>query len=148
MTAAPEPEPTDPIGREPPLVVITPASALQRNSGFEAAILSSIGALVYPTLPPTVRSGLPLPTFTLLMGRVGILLQRLFVALWNHALGDIAAQAAAHLRTYVRIRRLQWYGSTGILQPSEVRALVKRVIEADLESQEPNQNLPPPSERP
>jgi hypothetical protein len=112
---------------------VIPASlVLSRDSSFGAVLFSGLGSLVYPFLPPAVKAAMPLPAFTVLCGAVGAVCQRLIAAAWNGLLGDIATESAAHIRTYFRLRRLQWYIRTNMVSPARGRALTREIVEADI----------------
>jgi hypothetical protein len=129
MTA---PSGPDPQGTGLPAKPSKETLLLQRSGSFSALLFSSLGAFLYPALPASVRSTLPLPTFTLLTGGAGILLHRMVAKLWDTCLGDIASEGAEALKTFIRLKKIQYYTRIGVLAPEDGRRLMQEVVEADV----------------
>jgi len=81
--------------------------------------------------------------FTGLCGAIGALLHRALWRLWDACLGDIAAEGAAALKTYVRTRKVWFYYSLGFLPQEDAQRLMREIVEADVRS-----GLPSPKPKP
>ena len=121
-------------GSTPPRApgVAEPAVKLHRNFGFSGVIGSTVGAMLYPLLPQSVRTSLPLHEFVLVMGAAAAFCQRAVVGLWNALLGEVAKEARDAFLIYIRLRRIRYYLRIGSISAEDADALTTELVETNL----------------